>query len=113
VGIVTYENLADDLLTNVPELRKMYEEHLADYDQVLPHVLLGDMVRYMVLVSKETHDLSTRLKRIVDWIEKAVEIGDERVREAIVVSFLENLDKYESEGRQIESRLGPQAAEAF
>lgn len=110
-----YEELGQDLVRSVPDFQNSYKEHLADYDEVLPHVLLADLMRHLVSIYRGSgsHDVGVRLiEPALDWLEQGMASNDPRVPEAIVVSFLENLEKDE-DGRKIASVLGPRLKAAL
>ena len=44
---MTYDNVVAELVTQVPELAPRLAEHQQDYDEILPHVFFGDVVRYV------------------------------------------------------------------
>jgi hypothetical protein len=72
-------------------LRTLFEEHLQDQGELLPHVYCGDVTRYFVaLVDHGTKDHEAEAVEILGVLEAAMS-GDDQVRELIAVSFLENL----------------------
>ena len=80
----------EDLLEKVPALVPIYDEHLRDYDTLIPHVFLGDVTRFVVALVNES-PLSNELKAVLDVLEVAMSKEDEEISELISVSFLENL----------------------
>ncbi|WP_345449709.1 hypothetical protein, partial [Microbacterium fluvii] len=78
VGALVYQN---------PALIPLLEEHLNDNDGVvLPHLLLSDIVRWMV--QNESSEF-TVVHSVMSWWGRAYNDGPEDVRELIVVSGVE------------------------
>lgn len=94
-------------------LRHIYDKHIEDYDELLPHVFFGDLTRYVVNLYKTTQDHSPdkrkwdELDKIIAYLENGISERDENVRELIAVSFLENLERTDSSLRNLEERFGP------
>jgi hypothetical protein len=82
----------DELLECAPLLRPVYQEHLAEYDELLPHVLFGDLTRFVANLCM-TDSSSAELKSILAVLENGLACGDEYTQELISVSFLENLER--------------------
>jgi hypothetical protein len=109
---ISYETVLDGLLATVPELRSLYDEHLHDNDEPLPHVFLGDVTRYVMQLVRaidSTHDvgLPGPLVRVLSFLEKAMISSDARVQELVSVSFLENLDSADDGYMSLMVLLGP------
>jgi len=77
-------DLLADLLRTEPSLQLVVDEHLADNNELFPHVLLGDVTRWVVEHAPATHVLVA--------LERHLSTGDEDVGNLIAVSFLENLE---------------------
>ena len=72
-----YETIVNRLLTEVPELRPLYDEHLHGNDEFLPHVFFGDVTRYvmqLVRAMDQTRHIGTPdpLGRILRFLEEAM-----------------------------------------
>jgi len=50
-----------DLVFAIPELKPLLANHLADNDELLPHVFIGDLTRFVVTTCHATDGL------IADW----------------------------------------------
>jgi hypothetical protein len=104
----------DSLISQVPELRPLLDEHLRDNDQLLPHVFMGDLTRFVVDLHADAYQttgaaeasLLQILKEILTALEAAMESGDEDVKELIAVSFLENLDPDSPNYKELKSLFG-------
>ena len=105
----------DQLLERVPELRAVYEEHVHDYDELLPHVFLGDVTRYVVqrVRSGETTFSTEPIRRVLESIEQYLASGDEEVEELAWVSFAENLSEHEDVLTFLRGMIGPNLAKAL
>ena len=80
----------ENLIRVLPQLKPIYDEHLADNDTLLPHVLMGDLTRF-VIVEVEKHKRREVLEPILGCLEEGLENGAEEVKELIAASFVENL----------------------
>lgn len=90
------------LVSRVPALRGLLQEHVDDYDGLLPHLFLADVVRF---VSRGAGVVVRGLVAAV--LEDLFRSGEEEDRELIAVSFLENLPSEAEEGGSIRQELGP------
>jgi hypothetical protein len=112
---ITYDNIAVQLLKQVPAFAPLYAEHLSFYDEPLNHVLFGDLVRF----TKEMHGLSLlqgtesapakALSGILNFIEDASASVDPRVCDLVLASFMENLHQLGDSLGDVTSRFGPNA----
>lgn len=102
------------LLERVPEIRDMYDEHIQDNDEILPHVFLGDVTRFVVqqVRSGETGTLN-HVARILDIFEQYMASGDDHVKELISVSFVENLAGHEDALAILKKLVGPNLENEF
>jgi len=110
---LTYDNFATQLRQDVPGFADVYDEHVADNDEVLPHVLLADLVRFL---SKEV-DLhgakSVALTRAMSLLEAGIGSPDPLLQELVAVSFVENLDPEEESFSTIRTLFGPALEEQY
>jgi hypothetical protein len=96
------------LLEQVPELRSVYDEHIHDNDELLPHMFFGDVTRYVVQqVHSGEMGPSTPVGRIFDSLERFMAFGDDQVKELVSVSFIENLAAYDDVLTVLRGLLGP------
>lgn len=94
------------LVHRFPLLRPLLQEHLDDYDALLPHVFLGDVTRW-VTNEFATGGRSEALRAVLEFIESSFRDGHDHERELVAVSFLENLPRPDEEGSQLRRVLGP------
>lgn len=89
VVAVVYAEVHEALRAAVPEFGPSIDEHIADYSEVLQHVLFGELTRF-VLAAYERGDreLTRKCLRFLDF---ALREGDSRVENLVAVSFVENV----------------------
>jgi len=76
------------VVADAPELTPILDEHLEDnYQELLPHVLLGDITRWL-----EAAAGTASAARVLGDLDDGLRNGSDDVRELVIVSFLENLD---------------------
>jgi hypothetical protein len=94
------------LLLRVPELKALYEEHLGDNEELLPHVFMWDVTRFAIAQADnvQTHE---PLRRLLAVLEEALEGGADKVNELIAVSFAENLIGEEAALKVLKPLMGP------
>jgi len=109
----TCELWIERLVQAVPSLMPLYAEHRADYDEVLPHVFVGDVARYVTrkIAGNESGEPGGMHHRdavdILRVLDEALTTADPDLLELVSVSFLENIDWESSEGQSIRSAIGP------
>jgi hypothetical protein len=94
------------LISTVPELQLIYEEHIRNNDEILPHVFLGDVARFAVEAALDI-DKQNVLKRLLECMEDGLDAGSADVRELILASFVENLLGEENAVRRLKLLMGP------
>jgi hypothetical protein len=96
--VTTIDDLVRDLAASSPELNAVLQKHLAYYDELLPHVLFGDVTRWLVARGPDAAVLAV--------LERHMGTGDDEVQNVLVGSFLENLIG-ETGWKAIRRALGP------
>jgi hypothetical protein len=87
---VRYADVASELIARVPAFEPVYREHLEDNDgELLPHVLFGDLSRFVVSADARGDDALVR--STLDFLENVLTEGDEAAQNLVVVSFVENI----------------------
>lgn len=111
-------HFVETLLLQVPELKPVFDEHIHDNDELLPHVFMGDVTRFVVDLHENalkgdaaSTASSDALRRTLDTLESAMRSGNEEVQELIAVSFLENLDQDDVNYTKLRSLLGESLVE--
>ena len=84
------EDFIRRLILAVPELNDVYRQHLSEQDELLPHVLLGDVTRFVVL-NATRGEAADWLARFLSQMDAELLSGNDEVAELIGVSFVENL----------------------
>lgn len=108
---LTYASFPDELRQQVSGFERVYEEHVNDYNQVLPHVLMGDLVRFLGAEVEREGASNRSVRRALSLLDAAMDSRDEQLQELIAVSFLENLDPSEPGHQLLMSLLGPRLRE--
>ena len=99
---LTYDTFVPTLLAELPGFKEIYDEHLRDYDTVLPHVLIGDLTRYVIVSYRQmSTDASGQARQAVDralaLLEQAMQSTDAQLQALVSVSFLENLHQADAD----------------
>lgn len=101
------EEFFDGLIGDDQELKKLYDDHIIEYDELLPHVLMGDVTRLVIdRATRFGNQHAVELQRILDYFERALLGSDEEIANLIVISFLENLEQSDESYRVVKSLLG-------
>jgi hypothetical protein len=94
------------LVARVPELTPLLQEHLDDYEGLLPHVFMGDVTRWAIERFK-VDETDRSLQNALDFMEGWAATSKEKDQELVVVSLLENLPFPGQDGEGIREVLGP------
>lgn len=94
-----------DLVRAFPELEPSYLEHVQDNGEVLPHVFMGDVSRW-IENKFSLEGASTSLLSILSYMESEFRRGDSKIQELIHVSLLENIYDLQVRGVQIADYFG-------
>jgi hypothetical protein len=80
------------LVTEVPALRPLFDDHLAFFDDELPpHVFFGDVTRFVVSGFSDHPERRADAEKILTLLEEAIASPDEDVQNVVSDSFCENL----------------------
>lgn len=88
--MITNAPFIEELLRRVPDLKPIYDEHLTDNDTLLPHVFMGDVVRFAIAEVENPRSRAS-ISTLLEYMEDGLRIGREEVKELIIGSFVENL----------------------
>jgi hypothetical protein len=92
------------LMYRTRALLPVLEEHLTDNDgQVLPHLVMADVIRWLVAYRTAQPEL---VRSVLDWLETAYVDGDEDVRDVIAVSGVEMIPDPGQHGAELRTMLG-------
>ncbi len=81
------------VVEQLPEAGGLVAEHLDDNDGVLLHLLVGDLRRFAFDAWKR--DDGSLLQRCLGLLEQALVTGDDRVDNAVSLSFVEDSSWWE------------------
>ena len=79
----------DRLIAEVPDFQPVLDEHRHDNEGVLPHVLFGDLTRFVL--DARANDDADRVTRSLTFLDRALRDGDDYVQNLVAVSFVENV----------------------
>lgn len=106
---LTYDSFARQF-RNLPGFDRIYDEHVAYHDELLPHVLFGDLVRFLSAEVELHGPESATLKQAMLLLENGMSDGDSRVHELVSVSILENLEPEDPSFGAIRSSRRPMSS---
>jgi hypothetical protein len=81
-------SFVQDLVQRFNELAPLLQEHVSDNYEILPHVFMGDVTRYVLSDGSQRQELMRHLN-------DAFVNGATVVRDLIAVSFVENIESEE------------------
>ncbi|MBO0852405.1 MAG: hypothetical protein J2P18_01395 [Nocardia sp.] len=96
-------NFIQGLGTLEPEIRPLIAEHIEDYDEMLPSLLMGDIARWATRTARDSTTPATRLGPFLQRLEDNWGDGQNPVSDLIATSFVENI--YDEPG--VVQLLGP------
>lgn len=94
----------DGLIARVPELATVRDSLVRALGEVVPHMLMADVGRFVVENARDVRLVDD----ILDYLEESMNSRDEYIVELIAVSFLENMDPSDPSYDSLSSRMGPQ-----
>jgi len=100
--MTSIHDLVGDLVAAQAALREIHREHLAYYGELLPHVFMAEVTRWLLVHGPDA--------RVLDALERNLASGDEEVENVIAVSFVEIL---EPEHEAVRAALGPKLRECL
>ena len=92
----------NDLVKKNSILKKIYDEHIKNNDELLPHVFMGDLTRKIVELDQSIRNKRAGgaeimiIKNIMDDLERGLSSSSNEVKELIIASFIENLIDYKN-----------------
>jgi hypothetical protein len=93
VVALEYSEVATALRVALPEFAAAIDEHVADNDEMLPHVLFGDLTRFVIDgYQRGDNDL---VRRALAFLDNALREGDDAVQNLVGVSFVENVGPWD------------------
>lgn len=81
------------LVARVPEAGPALEEHLRNNDELLLHLFVADLRRMCEDAWSREH--TELLGRLLEYLKVGLTTGDERVNNAVAISFVEDSCWYE------------------
>ena len=94
-----------ELVAIEPRLGPVLDESHTYFEELLPHLVMGDFVRWMV---EHIGTDRTACAQLIEWWESQVVDGPDDVSELIVVSGVENFPDPGVPGSELRELLGPE-----
>jgi hypothetical protein len=107
------DHFVEKLRTDVRGFGRVYDQHVSYYQQVLPHVLLGDLVRYLKSVARSQGPERVAVDEAMGLLEWVMGSADTNVQELVAVSFLARLDSEDEDFEAIRARFGDRLKERY
>jgi hypothetical protein len=98
VAALTYSEITTALRVELPEFAAEIDEHVVDNDEVLPHVLFGDLTRFVLDAHMRGDD--DLVRRALAFLDHALREGDDMVQNLVGVSFVENVGPWDPDQAQ-------------
>jgi len=110
--MLTYENFFPTLLQRVSSFAPIYDEHIKDNDELLSHVLMGDLARFSIELYRAGYKKGEKAGReklgeILKILDEGIQSPDSNLQELISVSFLENLGQADEDYDSMRALLTP------
>jgi hypothetical protein len=106
----TCEALINRLIAEVPELKALYDEHVAANDELLTYVFLSDVARFVIAALSGTEpEHGSDATRVLGLLEDAIGSDDPDVVNLVAVGFVESLLGDDALD-QVRLALGPRLA---
>ena len=90
---ITLDNLGEQLVTAIPELRSQYESELEWWGDEQPgaHIIFGDILNPYLISLLELGDRENTIKRIFAFLEQLANYEDSQIQEVVTVTVCERL----------------------
>ena len=111
---MTPSELFEQVVETVPAFDAVRTEHLDDNDELLAHLLMADLLRFVGLAFGQANTLGVTfappsrkdVSEILDILERGLTAGNPETENAIAVSFVEDIET-EPFFPELEPLLGP------
>ncbi len=107
------ENIVDKMLEAIPEVLPMFKEELGWWDEVLPHIVFGDVLNPYVIQLLRTNKETSTIKHIFDFYERMATCDDLYVKQILTTTVLEGLGDEKAIINRAREYLGTQSIECL
>lgn len=107
------ETIVDKMLETIPEVLPMFKEESEWWDEVLPHVVFGDVLNPYVIQLLRTNKETSIIKRIFDFYESMASCDDLYVKQILTTTVLEGLGDEKAIINQAREYMGTQSIECL
>ncbi|MGH9039740.1 MAG: DUF7674 family protein [Acidimicrobiia bacterium] len=97
----TLDTLPERLLKAVPDFRPLFDEHVEDFEEVLPRTLFDSFTTFVLDAYRR--DDAALLTRCLGFLAAAVGSGDDEIRQLIGSSFIETVNPWDDTMREFVS----------
>ena len=108
-----FDHFVERLRTDIRGFDRIYDQHVNYYREILPHVLLGDLVRYLKSGARREGPERVALDEAMVLLECGMQSADTKLQELVAVSFLARLDPEDEDFEAIRSRFGDRLKERY
>jgi hypothetical protein len=109
-----YDSFFPIVLAHIPQFQPGYYEQVADNEEFLHHVLMGDFTRFVINSyrksisdDEDAPEWHGVVIKSLDLLEQGMSSSDDALWNLVSVSFLENLWQAEDSYEDIKQHLGP------
>jgi hypothetical protein len=88
----TYAEFPIFLRNAVPGFDRVFDDHLRRHGELVPHLLMADLVRFLAGEVRIHGSRSRALRPAMALLERGMGSEDPRLQQLLAVSFVENLD---------------------
>lgn len=103
--MLSIETLFQEMLRACPELESVQVEHITDLGELIPHMCMADVTRY-VCNQLRSGRTASEFSALLEVLERAMVIGDGNVQNLVAVSFVENLSDEPDARRELRKLFG-------
>jgi hypothetical protein len=83
--------LVERVARNIPPFKNIFEDHVKFYEELLPHILFGEITPVAIDFESGSNQEKEYLRTFLDILEEELLFDDQESRDVIALSFLENL----------------------
>ena len=98
--------LAGGLCLEFGELHELLQEHLDEFDALLPHLLIADVTRWLVARMLKSGPDDPVVNAVLEFFETRFAAGSDHTKELVAVSLLETMPLQGEAGSEIRNLVG-------
>lgn len=82
---------AEKWVKTFPEDKKIYQEHIADYEQLLGHIFFAEVLNAPLTELLIKNEDKAKIEKMISFMEEMYRTGNDRVRDIVDVTVIECL----------------------